>query len=663
MADNFNEQQLCSEWARKFKEAMVHKAPYTSRWQTYLDAYYGDYFKNTNLPDFKSNMVSNYIYSVIETIRPLMLDNDPAFQAIPRQPQATEFSNDLQEAFSYEWEREGMKEKIARELVTTLVCGTSIFFIPWDSDGKNVRGIPVNIFNLFPDPLATCVKDAEYLIYAKYCNEVILRRKFPALKDKLIGGSIRYSELVQNKDKNSNLRNQILVLEIYTKDYEVEEVVNQNEKVIKSKYPNGRKIVLCPELGIVLDDGANIYNDDDEFPFELLKDVDVPDKFWGEGEVAQLLSPQIAMNDLNNAIIDTAKTTANAPWIIDKNSGIPYGKITSRPGLVIRKNPGTDVGREQPTQMPAYISNSIDAWKGDVQEISGMYNTLKGDGTTGVYTAQGILALQEAGQVRIRLKVKLMEGSMGRILRKWFSRMRQFWKEDRWIGVTNADGSYNIKLFVKQSLYYDYNVKITAGSTMPVNRSAMLDLMIRLAQTPMPDGENIVDREAVVQYLPEEIKSALMKRMNGNNQSLEELTQGLQQTQQAMQQFQQEFQSFAQEMQKKDEQIIGTVEQLMSSVEQLNKQILQLNDKHDKLEKDKIEKEKIEKLKEDSYNNGYNDAENILNEGMIESEETSEGDVTGGLPEEILAGLEGMNDEELQMLMSSNPEMIDLINQ
>ena len=423
------------------------------------------------------------------------------------------------------------------------------------------------------------------------------------------------------------------------------------------------KIVLCPELGIVLDDGANIYNDDDEFPFELLKDVDVPDKFWGEGEVAQLLSPQIAMNDLNNAIIDTAKTTANAPWIIDKNSGIPYGKITSRPGLVIRKNPGTDVGREQPTQMPAYISNSIDAWKGDVQEISGMYNTLKGDGTTGVYTAQGILALQEAGQVRIRLKVKLMEGSMGRILRKWFSRMRQFWKEDRWIGVTNADGSYNIKLFVKQSLYYDYNVKITAGSTMPVNRSAMLDLMIRLAQTPMPDGENIVDREAVVQYLPEEIKSALMKRMNGNNQSLEELTQGLQQTQQAMQQFQQEFQSFAQEMQKKDEQIIGTVEQLMSSVEQLNKQILQLNDKHDKLEKDKIEKEKIEKLKEDSYNNGYNDAENILNEGMIESEETSEGDVTGGLPEEILAGLEGMNDEELQMLMSSNPEMIDLINQ
>ena len=30
---------------------------------------------------------------------------------------------------------------------------------------------------------------------------------------------------------------------------------------------------------------------------------------------------------LNNAIIDTAKTTANMPWIIDKNAGIPFGKI------------------------------------------------------------------------------------------------------------------------------------------------------------------------------------------------------------------------------------------------------------------------------------------------------------------------------------------------
>ena len=82
--DQYEEQRIAGYWAYKFKEAMVAKAPYTKRWQTYFDAYYGEYFKNENLPEYKSNLVSNYVFSIIETIRPIMLDNDPKFQSLPR---------------------------------------------------------------------------------------------------------------------------------------------------------------------------------------------------------------------------------------------------------------------------------------------------------------------------------------------------------------------------------------------------------------------------------------------------------------------------------------------------------------------------------------------------------------------------------------------------
>ena len=51
------------------------------------------------------------------------------------------------------------------------------------------------------------------------------------------------------------------------------------------------------------------------------------------------IAPQIYINELTNQIIDNAKSTANMQWIIDKNSGIGQGKLTNRPGLVIRKNP------------------------------------------------------------------------------------------------------------------------------------------------------------------------------------------------------------------------------------------------------------------------------------------------------------------------------------
>lgn len=645
---------------------MVHKAPYTQRWITYMDAYRGDYFKNISLPEYKSNMVSNYIFSTVETIRPIMIDNNPKFQSLARQPEGMKFSNDCQEALTYEWDREDMNAKIFRELINVLVLGTSVIFIPWDSDKKQIRGIPVNPFNIFTDPLATCVEDAEYIIYAKYMNEVMLKRMYPEHADKLTGGSVNYSELVYDNDADAQLDNQILVLEIYTKDYEKEEYIFNNEKVTKSKYPNGRQITMCPVLSMVLDDKPIIYNDG-EFPFETIKDFDVPGKFWGEGEAVQLLSPQIHINALNNAIIDTAKTTANMPWIIDKNAGIPFGKITGRPGLIIRKNPGSDVRREPAPQMPMYVVNAVDMYKDDIQQISGVYDTLKGDSATGVYTAQGILALQEAGQVRIRLKIKLLENSLGKIGRKWYSRMKQFWKEDKWLTITKADGSYDMKKFTKSILNYDYDISISAGSTMPVNRPAMLDLMIRLAQTPMPDGQQLVDREAVAQYLPSEIKATMLERMNGKeNQSIAELQQGMQQIGEQMQQMMQQLQAFQQQDAKDDKETLGTLEEVTSAIEGLNKKILQLQQEHDKL----VEEEKQQKIKDDSYNEGYKDAESVntnqpvtppMTDGSTEVQPEGQVDDFGKIPDEMLEGIQQMSDEELQLLLAKNPDLETLL--
>jgi len=263
----YQEAQLASLWNFRFKDAMVHKSNDTKRWHKYWDAYHGDYFKNANLPDYKSNMVSNYIFSIVETIRPIMLDNDPKFIALPRVPEGMRYSNDVQMALNYEWDRERMSEKLYRDLITTLVIGTSVYFLPWDSEEKNVKAISVNPFNIFPDPLATCVEDAEYIIYASYKNVNRLKRLFSNKANKLFGGQINYSELVHENDRNARIDNQVLVLEVWTKDYESEEEIEKDIKRIKPKYPNGRVITVCPELGIVLSDKAAPY--EDGFPFVL----------------------------------------------------------------------------------------------------------------------------------------------------------------------------------------------------------------------------------------------------------------------------------------------------------------------------------------------------------------------------------------------------------
>ena len=654
---------LASHWGQKWRESMLAKMPYTTKWDDYFDAYRGEYFKKKSMPDYKSNLVSNYVFSIIETIRPIMVDNDPKFQCMPRNPQGLGFAEDMNKAMSYEWDREHMNVKLFRELVNILVTGSSIFFVKWDKESKQIKGQPVNPYNFFPDPLARDIQSAEYVIYADYYNVEVLKRSFPHKASELQGGSVKHQELMQEIESGNAVDNQVLVLEVYHKN-SVLPTADGDER----SYKNGRITTVCPDLGIVLDDKPNPY-DDGLYPFVMVKDYDMPGQFWGEGEVAQLISPQTHMNELNNAIIDNAKASANMPWIVDKTAGIPEGSITNRPGLIIRKNQGSEVRRDQPPGMPAYIINATESIKADMEQVSGIFDTLKGNSATGVYTAQGILALQEAGQARIRLKVKILEEALGDIGRMWVSRMRQFWKGERWTLITASDGTLDIKKVNKEMLDNEYDIKIMAGSTMAMNRNAMLDLMIRLAQTQMPDGQALVDREAVVEFLPQEVKTALLRRAeaggNAFQEQINQLGQAVQEQQQGMQQLAQQQQQIVQETRQADQQTMGVLKNLADSVQRINEKLGLMEQEGQLKAQQEQTKQREQELEDSAYNRGYADAEAMsgdpLGEGLEDTDAFSEGEADMALPEDMMQGLESLSPEELSYLQMTDPTVANLL--
>lgn len=200
---------------------------------------------------------------------------------------------------------------------------------------------------------------------------------------------------------------------------------------------------------------------------------------------------------------------------------------------------------------------------------------------------------------------------------------------------------------------------------MPVNRGAMLDMMVRLAQTPMPDGQTLVDREAVAFYLPQEVKSSMLRRM-GNKQMIVE--QQMQQMTQAIQQVGEQLQQVATDSAKNDEEIFNMIEGITASIEKLNEKTLQLNEKHDTIVKEKKELERIDKIKSDAYNSGYFDAEKLLTantdedteEFALEGEENILED-NATLPDDLLQGIEELSDDQLKVLLERNPKLVDLI--
>lgn len=640
------------EWVySKFKQAYVAKAPLMDKWKEYMSAYKGTYFKNQNLPDYKSNEISNLVFSTIETIRPIMTDNNPKFLAVPNTPTGMEFTSDVQTALDYEWDREKMALKLPAQLIPMLVYGSAVWFVQWDGkDGEygNISIKPVDPFNIFPDPLAESIDNSEFLVYATYRNANQIKQQFPEKASAIEGSRITMSELVSERDNNDTQdSNQVLILEMWCRDWTTMDEDVEGKKQLK--YPKGRVITCLPELGILLSDKKNPYKDG-KFPFVLMKNYDIPFEFWGVGEVEQIMSPQHYVNELTNQIIDNAKNTANMQWIIDKNSGIGQGKLTNRPGLVIRKTPGSEVRRDTPPAMPNYVREQIEVLKKDMQDISGVFDTLKGAQQGSVTAASAILALQEASQARIRLKIKLMEASLSELAQIVYSRMQQFWKLDRWVRVTDVEGNPLFKQIGTQVLSNDFDLKVMAGSTMPVNRNAMLDLMIRLAQTNGEDGLPLVDRKAVLEFLPTGDKKAITDRF-------EEIKAQQEQSQQ--QQLQQEQQMAQQQKGELDQ---GVAEQVMNMLQQVIQASDMTSKQVDELIMDKEQREQKEyesKIEEKGYKRGVKDGrlQKEEKEEVVSDEKTS--DVSENTEEGIDEEQKKMLEEQL---LSENAQMEEALN-
>ncbi len=512
-----------------FRRSEQAKAPYVEKWKKFIEAYKGDMYNGATKPEYKADNTSNYIFSTVESIRPIMVAENPKFQVMPRLEKDFNKSYRVQQALDYEWKRTHMNTLVPKTLLPTLQIGTGILGLFWNGKGQgNVEPKLISAFNFFPSPNATTLDDADYVIYATYKNVGELIREYPDKAEELKMQCKRpdKEELTYGQDTSNLSHQSVLVLEVYMQDYEIthQEILNgegKKEKVSKLKYENGRRIQIAGD--VLLNDGDNPYQGS-KYPFVLFKNYDLPDSFWGMGEIEQLLKPQKNADELMNQIIDNAKMTANCQWIMDKNSGIAPGTLSNRPGLIIKKNPGTEVRREQPASIPAYVPNTVEMLKRDMEIISGVHDVTRGERPASITSGVAIQTLTQSAQSRIKLKMQYLEDSLARIGSLWVNRMIQFWVLPRQLRVMVSAKDFEqaeqdmmmtgqqfmakpmvngqVPIFTNiqgEEIDGDWDIDVVAGSTMPVNKNARLQLLIQLAQTMGEDGMPMIDRQTLLE--------------------------------------------------------------------------------------------------------------------------------------------------------------------
>jgi hypothetical protein len=535
-----------------YQRAYDAKSSEHERWDRNMKAYTGELFLK-NLPDYKVQEISNYMFSTVETIKPIMLSENPKVLVLPNYQNQYEKSENVQHAIDYEWQREKMFGKLVSAITSGLIYGNLISAITWDANDMNglgnVKYTNISVWNFFPDPMATCIEDCEYVIYAVYKSVGEIIKAFPDKAEELKNNIVTPSDTYLNYGKDTSYaRNQILCLECYLRDWSTEVTEEEQEdgstkQMTKLKYPNGRHILIAGD--VVLVDEQSIYKGND-FPYRMWKCYEIPGKFWAFGEVDQIISPQESIANITNDVIENIGLTSNPVWIVDKNSGIEKNSLTNRKGLVVRKNPGTDVHREPGQSLPAYITNIVEMLKKDIEVISGVHDVTRGERPTGITAGVAIQALNESAQSRIKLKVQNLEDYLASVGSLWHKLISQFWVTPRMIRVTGGKYSASSTSGVftkpqdeegiefteisKDDVDGDFDIFIVGGSTMPVNKTSRLQQLIQIAQTAGEDGKPMIDRQTMLENADIPNVSEILQRFDAVNQN--ELMLQQQQTQQ-----------------------------------------------------------------------------------------------------------------------------------
>lgn len=488
------ERGLVNKITGMFRSSKKEKDKNSKDWQGLMKFYYGDQWDKPR-PSWKSDTVVNFCYAVVESILPIMTDDKPRIVVLSRETSDTDISDIIGILLDRIWDINDMDIKLPEILKLCLKYGTSFGKTIWNDNNQEIEIIPVDPRQIYPDPTATSLDDAEWVIYAVYRNLEHIKRNYPERGGLVKGGSwlgptsdfkkevvaLRQEVLspVTTTDlksqyfleqpsgiQASDLGNQALLLECWFKP--------------NSEYPDGRVVTIAN--GTVLADRPNPYNHK-EFPFVRFICTVKPGQFWGMGIIEQLKKVNVAFNKTLCQISDILNYTANPILVIESNSGVDKTKVTNRPGNIITVREGSKVYWLSAPQIESGVFDLLTIYQRMIEIVSGSSDVTQGRKPTGITAGRAIQALQDAAQTRVRLLIRNMESSLANMGMQEVALLQQYYTDEKSIRITQPDRQgevVKINELTPDGKINDvsagkYDIEIVTGSTMPKNKLARFE--------------------------------------------------------------------------------------------------------------------------------------------------------------------------------------------
>lgn len=319
-------------------------------------------------------------------------------------------------------------------------------------------------FELFPDPLATDLDDAQYYIVAKVRKLDYFAQQYPE-KGQLVKQEDAWLISIQNEMRINSMVGQGPAqtgIALQTKDAAIELVYYERKS---KKYPKGRMVVTAN--GVLLQDEELPCG---EFPHVKFDDVSITNKFYAEAIITHLRPIQDQFNTLVRKRAQWTNLMLTGKWKAAKGSQLQQEALNNQSGEILYYTPVP--GAQSPEQMqvpviPQYAYTEEDKLNGMFYDIAGEGEISRGILPSSSIPAIGMQLLLEQDQNRISTVTEQHEYAFARLGKLILMYLENFVTNERLLKIADPNAQYQIKDWSGENLTSKHDVIVVRGSTAP----------------------------------------------------------------------------------------------------------------------------------------------------------------------------------------------------
>ena len=387
-----------------------------------------------------SQVTVNLILNMYRSILSRLAIAYPSIAVMPATPSTEDIlkAKSSETALRYYWSSADIRKTVETAIEWLLISGTTALHTYYDGEKEEVKTVAHSPYDVVFEPKVIDPEESQWIGIKTYHTKEALKEAYPKYSSFIDESpQTQYDTSLWGDHKPGN---RVELYEIYWRD--------------------GRHAIMLNNKYVYKED-----NFGDVFPIQIIRYTKIPTQLWGLGLIRPLLELQAYYNKARTQMLMNVELMGNPKWIVPKNSGVPKGSFTNRPGEVIYYNiAGGAPTQMQPAPLPGYVLDNIQRIHSEMGDVAGIHSVSLGRRAVGISSGKAIQALSERDMSQLQISQSNIERGVRDMAQCVLSQMKKHYSKSKWMRMMDDVGRVIFHEIKSENLVNSPEIFLEAGS-------------------------------------------------------------------------------------------------------------------------------------------------------------------------------------------------------